>query len=98
MVRLSSMLASALFGACLLAASAGSAGAADQRVVPWAAVMHDIHGGTWVYENTAPLTYVRRRVQVRYVVDDLAVLESGPPVGARRRHARLLHQWRAPYT
>jgi RND family efflux transporter MFP subunit len=58
-------------------------GASDQRVVPWSAVMHDIHGGTWVYENTAPLTYVRRRVQVKYIVDELAVLESGPPVGAQ---------------
>jgi multidrug efflux pump subunit AcrA (membrane-fusion protein) len=58
-------------------------GGAEQRVVPWSAVMHDIYGGTWVYENTAPLVYVRRRVQVRYVVDDLAVLENGPPVGAQ---------------
>jgi len=58
-------------------------GATEQRVVPWSAVMHDIHGGTWVYEKTAPETYVRRRVQMRYVVDDLAVLENGPPVGAQ---------------
>src|SRR6185436_4963081 len=58
-------------------------GASEQRVVPWSAVMHDIHGGTWVYENTAPLTYVRRRVQVKYVLGDKAVLESGPPSGAK---------------
>ena len=58
-------------------------GAIEQRVVPWSAVMHDINGGTWVYENTAEHTYVRRRVQVRYVVDDLAVLESGPQTGAK---------------
>jgi RND family efflux transporter MFP subunit len=58
-------------------------GGSQQRVVPWSAVMHDINGGTWVYEITAEHTYVRRRVQVRYVLDDLAVLESGPPVGAK---------------
>ena len=46
--------------------------------------MHDINGGTWVYENTAAHTYVRRRVQVRYVVDDLAVLETGGPPSAQR--------------
>ena len=57
-------------------------GASEQRVVPWSAVMHDINGGTWVYEKTAEHTYIRRRVQVRYVVDDLAVLESGPAAGA----------------
>ncbi len=58
-------------------------GGSQQRVVPWSAVMQDINGGTWVYENTAEHTYVRRRVQVRYVIDDLAVLENGPPVGAK---------------
>ena len=58
-------------------------GDSEQRVVPWSAVMHDINGGTWVYENTAPQTYVRRRIQVRYVVDDLAALESGPAIGAK---------------
>jgi RND family efflux transporter MFP subunit len=57
-------------------------GAGDQRVVPWSAVIHDINGGTWVYEKTADHTYVRRRVQIRYVVDDLGVLESGPASGA----------------
>src|SRR4029079_5174663 len=58
-------------------------GASDQRVVPWSAVMHDINGGTWVYENTAPHTFVRRRVQVKYIVDDLAALETGPAPGAK---------------
>jgi RND family efflux transporter MFP subunit len=58
-------------------------GESEQRVIPWSAVVHDIHGGTWVYENTAPHTYVRRRVQVRYVVDRIAVLESGPDVDAK---------------
>jgi RND family efflux transporter MFP subunit len=58
-------------------------GASEQRVVPWSAVIHDINGGTWVYEKTADHTYVRRRVQVRYVVDNLAVLESGPATGAK---------------
>jgi len=60
---------------------------AAERVVPWAAVVHDIYGGTWVYEQTAERTYVRRRVQVRYVVAEpdgqLAVLASGPAAGAK---------------
>jgi multidrug efflux pump subunit AcrA (membrane-fusion protein) len=55
--------------------------------VPWSAVIHDIYGGTWVYEKTGTddkknTTYVRRRVQVRYVLNDLAVLASGPPAGS----------------
>jgi RND family efflux transporter MFP subunit len=58
-------------------------GASEQRVVPWSAIMHDIHGGAWLYEQTAANTFVRRRAQVRYVVDNLAVLENGPPSGAK---------------
>jgi RND family efflux transporter MFP subunit len=52
-------------------------------VAPWSAVIHDIHGGAWVYENIAPQQYARRRVEVRRVVNSLAVLARGPAVGAK---------------
>jgi RND family efflux transporter MFP subunit len=55
---------------------------AESLVVPWPAVVHDIHGGAWVYEATAARTYARRRVQVRHVVSGAAALASGPKVGA----------------
>ena len=55
----------------------------ESLVVPWSAILHDTHGGTWVYENTAPQQYVRRRVEVRYVTGGLAVLARGPAVGAK---------------
>lgn len=58
-------------------------GSSECLVAPWAAVLHDIHGGQWVYENTAPQTFVRRRVQVARVVGSVAVLASGPAVGAK---------------
>src|SRR4029079_14977454 len=41
-------------------------GDAEGLTVPWAAVVHDLYGNTWVYERTAEHTYVRRRVAVRY--------------------------------
>jgi membrane fusion protein, heavy metal efflux system len=53
----------------------------EARVIPWSAVIHDINGGTWVYEQTAPQTFVRRRVQVRFVQGDQAVLDEGPAAG-----------------
>jgi multidrug efflux pump subunit AcrA (membrane-fusion protein) len=56
-------------------------GPADALVVPWAAVVYDIHGGAWVYERTGDRAYARRRVVVRYAVGDTAVLASGPPPG-----------------
>jgi RND family efflux transporter MFP subunit len=53
----------------------------EALVVPWSAVIHDIHGNTWVYEAVGPHTFARRRVQVRHVVPPLAVLAQGPAVG-----------------
>jgi hypothetical protein len=55
--------------------------AAESLTVPWSAVVFDIHGGAWVYEKTGDRSYTRRRVVVRYVAADVAVLESGPPPG-----------------
>jgi len=51
-------------------------------VVPWSAVVHDIHGGEWVYENVAPHVFARQRVQVLYVTGTVAALASGPKPGA----------------
>lgn len=56
-------------------------GEAESPTVPWGAVVHDIYGGAWVYEQLEPNVYVRRRVEVRYVADDRAVLARGPAVG-----------------
>lgn len=54
-----------------------------QLVVPWTAILYDINGGEWVYERTAPQVFVRRRVQVAAVMQNDAVLASGPAAGAQ---------------
>lgn len=59
------------------------ADARESLTVPWSAVVFDIHGGTWVYEQVAPRRYTRRRVVVGYTVGTDAVLASGPSVGAK---------------
>jgi len=56
-------------------------GPADSLTVPWAAVVYDTSGGAWVYEKTGDRAYARRRVAVRYVAGDTAVLAAGPPPG-----------------
>jgi len=58
-------------------------GATSDVVVPWSAVLHDIYGGTWVYEALDDHVYVRRRIEVRDVIDSLAVLRRGPEPGTR---------------
>jgi multidrug efflux pump subunit AcrA (membrane-fusion protein) len=55
----------------------------ESLTVPWSAVVHDINGGAWVYERTGDRTYVRRRVIVRYVHGDTAVLANGPTPGTK---------------
>lgn len=50
---------------------------------PRSAVLYDMHGGTWVYENTAPQTFVRRRVEVSHFQGPTAVLARGVAPGTR---------------
>lgn len=54
----------------------------ESLVVPWSSIVHDIYGGTWVYERLAPRKYARKRVAVRHVVAGVAALASGPKPGA----------------
>lgn len=58
-------------------------GKTESLTVPWSAVVYDINGGAWVYENTAPQTYVRRRIEISRVVNSLAALSRGPAVGTK---------------
>jgi RND family efflux transporter MFP subunit len=55
---------------------------AEVIAVPFAAVVYDYSGGTWVYERTAPLTYTRRRVALGAIAGSWAELLRGPPIGA----------------
>jgi cobalt-zinc-cadmium efflux system membrane fusion protein len=57
------------------------AGEIDSLTVPWSAVLHDLQGGTWVYEVKGPLKYCRQRVVVRYATGGDAVLADGPKPG-----------------
>jgi membrane fusion protein, heavy metal efflux system len=52
-------------------------------VVPAAALLHDAYGGTWVYVAREPGVYSRVRVAVADISAGMALLRSGPPVGAR---------------
>jgi len=53
----------------------------EKLVVPHAAILYDIQGGTWVYQSLGDRVYARHRVQISRVVGDSAVLSSGPEPG-----------------
>ena len=54
---------------------------ARSSAVPVAALVYDKTGGTWVYTNPQPLTFMRQRVTVARIDGDLAVLQGGPAPG-----------------
>jgi hypothetical protein len=55
----------------------------DALVIPFSAVLHDIHGGQWVYAKTGEHSYTRKRIQVGRLAGSDAVLSSGPPAGTQ---------------
>jgi hypothetical protein len=50
-------------------------------VIPYAALIYDLNGGTWAYTSPEPLTFVRAPITVDYIEGDIAVLLDGPPAG-----------------
>jgi hypothetical protein len=59
------------------------AGTDGGTVVPYAAVLYDETGGTWVFTNPKGLEYLRAPIVVDTIVGDDARLTQGPPVGTR---------------
>jgi RND family efflux transporter MFP subunit len=58
-------------------------GAKENLTVPYSSILYDMYGSAWVYTNAKPRVYVRQRVELNYVLDELAILSRGPAVGAR---------------
>jgi hypothetical protein len=52
-------------------------------VVPDAAVLYDIHGAAWVYEDLGGDAYVRRRIEIARHAGDRAVVTRGIAEGTR---------------
>ena len=47
------------------------------NVIPYAAVIYDTEGNTWIYTNPEPLTYVRAPILVDHIDGDQAILTEG---------------------
>jgi hypothetical protein len=50
-------------------------------IVPYAALIYDAEGKTYVYTSPKPLSYLREEVEVDRVDGDHAYLSRGPPSG-----------------
>ena len=54
-----------------------------KRVIPYAAVLYDKQGATWVYVTTEPLAFVRHAIAIEIIRGENATLKDGPAVGAK---------------
>ena len=52
-----------------------------RKVVPYASIIYDLNGKTWVYTSPETLVFVRNPISVDYIDGDLAVLSEGPQAG-----------------
>lgn len=59
------------------------AGDTGGTIVPYASVLYDEDGATWVFTNPEGLEYVRASIVVDTIVGDDARLKDGPQVGTR---------------
>ena len=57
------------------------AGSAGGLTAPYAALLYDVKGRTWVYTNPEPLVFVRAPVVVDSIKTGYAYLKEGPPNG-----------------
>ena len=54
-----------------------------QQAVPYAAVIYDTKGQTWLYTNPEPLSYVRQQISVDHIDGEWAVLSENLPANTR---------------
>jgi multidrug efflux pump subunit AcrA (membrane-fusion protein) len=54
-----------------------------RNVVPYAALIYDPEGKTFVYTSPKPLEYLREEVKVDRIDGDRVLLSRGPPAGTR---------------
>ena len=53
-----------------------------QMVIPYASVLYEANGNTWVYVNIAPLVFVRQAIVIDSINGDEAILSKGPDSGS----------------
>ena len=51
------------------------------QTVPYAALVYDAEGDTWVYTSPEPLTFERTSVTVTNIAGEIAFLSAGPAAG-----------------
>jgi len=53
-----------------------------KMAVPYASILYEANGDTWVYVNVAPLVFVRQAIVIDSINGDEAILSKGPASGS----------------
>ena len=64
------------------AVSDADVGGAKHSVIPYASIIYDTAGATWVYLNPEPLTFVRHPITVDDIKGDQVFLSDALPSGS----------------
>ena len=64
-----------------LKTATAATGPQGKLTVPYAAVLYDSEGKTWVYTNPEPRVYVRQAITIERIAGEAALLTAGPPTG-----------------
>jgi hypothetical protein len=59
------------------------ADSSGRRIVPYASVLYDLTGKTWVYISADPVTFFRGAVEIDTIKGDNVYLSDGPPIGTK---------------
>ncbi len=51
--------------------------ATELRNVPYAALLYDLDGSTWIYKEVGPLTYERHQIKVNSIAGDSVLISDG---------------------
>jgi hypothetical protein len=54
-----------------------------RRIVPYASILYDLTGKTWVYVSADPLSFVRAAVMIENIKGENVYLKDGPPAGTK---------------
>lgn len=52
-----------------------------RKIIPYAALLYDPTGKTWVYTNPTELVFVRQPILIETIAGDDVILGDGPPTG-----------------
>jgi hypothetical protein len=58
-----------------------SGGGEKRKIIPYAAVLYDAKGKTWVYTNPEPFVFIRHSIQIDTILGDEVLLTEGPSAG-----------------